>query len=219
MAHRSQSLDELSLFGLDGGIGCRIMLVMLDGFELAKLRGKLLVFLCLAGLPAQICELCADLANHVFEAFEIGFRCFEAQFGFVAAAIEPRDAGRVLEDTAALLRLRVYELADLPLLHQRLTARPRSCVGEQDLDVLGARFLAVHLIDGAGLALNAPGNLKHVGIVEGGGRGAFRIVDRDHHLRHVARGALVGAREDYVVHRGAAHALIGRFAHYPAKRL
>ena len=192
---------------------------MLNGFELAKLGGQFLVFLRLARLLAQIRQLSADLADHVPEAFEIGFGRLETHFRLVTAAIEARDAGRVLQDAAALLRLGIDELADLPLLDQRPAARAGGGVGEQNLHVLGARFLAVDLVNGAGLALDAARDFQHVVVVEGGGGGALRVVDRNHHLGHVARRALIRAGEDHVVHGGGAHALVGGLAHHPAKRL
>ena len=96
LAHGAQRIHELRLLGLHGGVGGGIVLVMLNGFELAQLRGQLLVFLRLARLPPQIRKLAAELADHVLETFEIGFGGLEAHFGLVAAAIETRDAGRVL---------------------------------------------------------------------------------------------------------------------------
>ena len=77
----------------------------------------------------------------------------------MTAAIKPGDARRVLEDAAPLLRLRVDELPDLPLLDERLASCAGGGVGEKDLHVLRAHLLAVHLVDGARLALNAPRNL------------------------------------------------------------
>ena len=135
----------------------------------------------------------------------------------MAAAVKPRDACRVFQDAPALLWLGVDKLADLALLNQRLTARAGSGVGKEDLDVLRARVLAVHLVDRARLTLNAARNLKHIGIVEGGRRGALRIVERNHHFGHVARRPLVRTGEDHVVHGGPAHVLIGGFPHHPAK--
>ena len=49
------------------------MLIMLGGFELTKLGCEFFIFLRLPGLPAQISQLTADLADYVFQAFEIGF--------------------------------------------------------------------------------------------------------------------------------------------------
>ena len=123
------------------------MLIMLDGLELTKLGRQLLIFLRLPGLAAQIRELIADLADHVPQAFEIGFRGLQPQFGLVAAAVKPRDTGGVFKDAAALLRLGVDELADLALLHERLAPRAGGGVGEKDLNVFRTSLFAVDLVD------------------------------------------------------------------------
>ncbi len=215
---RAQRFEKLRLLGLHACVGGGPMLVLLDGFELAQLGGHLSIFLRLLRLPPQIGELRADLPDHILEAFEIGFRRLQAQLRLMTAAVKPGDARRVFENAAALLRLGGDELADLALLHQRLATRAGGCVGEQDLHVLRAHFLAVHLVDGARLALDAARNFENIRVVEGGRRGALRIVDGDHHLGHVPRGPLVGARENHVVHRRSAHGLVGGFAHHPAQR-
>ena len=62
------------------------MLILLDGFELAKLSGQLLIFLRLTGLTAQICKLGTHLADDILKALEIGFGGLEAQLGLMAAA-------------------------------------------------------------------------------------------------------------------------------------
>ena len=125
LADRAQSLKELRLLGLHGGVGRCIVLVMLDRFELAKLGRQLLVFLRLPRLPPQTCELRADLAHHVFQALEIGLCGLEAQLRLMAAAVEPRDTRSVFQDTAALLRLCVDKLPDLALLDERLASARR----------------------------------------------------------------------------------------------
>ena len=55
-------------------------------------------------------------------------------------------------------------------------------------------------------------------IVEGGGRGAVAVIDRNCHLGMVASRAAGIAGEDDVVHLGRAHGLVGGFAHDPAHR-
>src|SRR4029079_18222283 len=90
--------------------------------------------------------------------------------------------------------------------------------GEHDLDVAGAHFGAVDAVGRAGLALDAPRDVEGVLIVEGRRRRAFGVVDGDRHLGGVARGAVVRAGEDNVVHARGAHGFVGRFPHYPAQR-
>ena len=51
LAHGAQSFEKLRFLGLHGRVRRRIMLMVLDRFELAKLRRQFLVFLRLARLP------------------------------------------------------------------------------------------------------------------------------------------------------------------------
>src|SRR5690606_14665273 len=80
-------------------------------------------------------------------------------------------------------------------------------------------LLAVDALDGASLALNATGHLQFVGVVEGGWRGAVRIVEEKRDLRGVPGRPGAGTREDYVVPAGPEHVLVRAFAHHPAQRL
>ena len=68
--------------------------------------------------------------------------------------------------------------------------------------------LPLTLVDRAGLALDAAGDVQRVAVVEFGGRAARVVVERDGDFGHVARRAQVGAGEDDVVHRAAAHVLV-----------
>ena len=140
----------------------------------ADLVGDFLVAPRRARLPLQAVDLAVELAQHVAEAREIGFRRLQAQLGLVAAAVQPGDAGGVLEDAAALLGLGVDDLADLPLAHQRRRAGAGRRVLEQDLDVARARLAAVDAIGRARLALDAAGDLDLVGVVELGRRAGAR---------------------------------------------
>ena len=135
----------------------------------------------------------------------------------MTAAVQAGDAGGVLQDAAAILRFGGDDLANPALLHQRLAARARRGIGEQELHVPGAHIPAVDLVDRAGLALNAPGDLEHIRVVELGRGSAGAVVETDRHLGHIAARAYVGAGEDNVVHRPAAHILVGGLAHHPAQ--
>src|SRR5690606_26703123 len=44
------------------------------------------------------------------------------------------------------------------------------------------------------------------------------IVDRQHHLGHVAAGPVAGSGKDHLVHVRRAHRLVRAFAHHPAQR-
>ncbi len=137
----------------------------------------------------------------------------------MAAAVQAGDAGGVLQDAAALLGLGVDDLADLALAHQRRRASAGRGILEQDLDVAGARFLAVDAVGGASIALDAPRDLDDVVGVELSRRLALGVVEEDRHLGGVAGGSAVGAGKDHVVHGGRAHALVRGLAHDPSQGL
>ena len=131
--------------------------------------------------------------------------------------MQARHAGGLFQNAPALLGLGGNDLADHALAHHGGRPRAGGRVCEQELDVAGAHLLAVHAVDGAVAALDAAAHLKLVGVVEGGRRGAVRIVQQQADFRHVAAGPVAGARKDHVVHAGCAHGLIGIFTHHPAK--
>ena len=73
--------------------------------------------------------------------------------------MQARDAGGILEDAAALLRLGIDDLADLALAHEGRRAGAGRRILKQDLDVAGARLAAIDAVGGAGLALDAARDL------------------------------------------------------------
>ena len=201
-------------FGSRGGVAQ----VIERGFRLAHLRRHVAVAHGLARLLLQRFHLRGQLADHILGAREIGFRRLQAQFGLVPARMQAGDAGGFFQHAAALLGLGLDDLADAALMHERGRARAGRGVGEQDLHVAGAHFAAVDAVIGAGIAFDAASDFQQVGVVEGGGRGALHIVDRDRHFGIVARRARIVAGEDDVVHRRRAHGLVRAFAHHPAQR-
>ncbi len=129
------------------------------------------------------------------------------------------NAGRLFEQLTAGLGLGLDQLADAALADHGGRAGAGRGVGEQELHVLGAGFLAVDAIDRALAALDAARHLDLVGIVEGGRRGAIGIVEIEADLGGVAGRPVAGTGEDHVVHAGRAHVLVGVFPHHPAQRL
>ena len=113
-------------------------------------------------------------------------------------------------------RLGGDQLADLALAHHGGGMGAGRGIGEQQLHVAGAHFLAIDAIDRAGLALDAAGDFQDIGIVERGGRGAVGIVEDQRDFGGVARRPVARARKDHVVHARGAHGLVGAFAHHPA---
>ena len=202
-----------------GGLGGRPAQVQQHRLGLRISADSALVAVGLAGLALEALDLRFHLGEHVLEPVEIGLGGAQAQFGLVAAGVQAGDAGRLLEQRAARLGLGLDQFADAALADHRGRARAGRGVGEEQLHVLGADFLAVDAVDRAGLALDAARHLHFVGVVEGGRRGAVGIVEEQRHLGGVARRAVAGAGKDHVVHAGGAHVLVGAFAHHPAQRL
>ncbi len=171
-----------------------------------------------AGLALQRFELLLDLGDDVVDALEVLLGGAEPQFGLVAARMKAGNAGSLFEQRPALLRLGGDQLADLALADEGRRMRAGRGIGEQQLHVAGADFLAVDAIDRAFLALDAAGDFEHVGGVERRRRGAVGIVEDERDFGAVAAGPAARAREDHVVHARGAHRLVRAFAHHPAQR-
>ena len=184
----------------------------------ADVGGEIAVAARLARLALEAVDLEVELLQHVLDPQKIVLRPFQPELRLVAARVQAGNAGRLLEDEPARLGLGGDDLADLALPHQRGRARAGRGVGEQKLHVARAHLAAVDAIGRALFALDPPRDLDRLGVVEGAGRAAVRIVEDEGDLGDVARGTLSRAGEDDVVHARAAHALERRLAHHPAQR-
>ncbi len=185
---------------------------------LAHVGRHLLVLHRLARLTLERIDLLRELPDHVLQPVEVRLGGLEPQLRLVAACMQAGDAGCLLQHAAALLGLRLNDLADAPLVHQRGRARPGRGVGEQQLHVARAHLAAVEPVHRALLALDAARDFQRLVLVELRGRRAVGVVEKQHHLGGVARGAGVGAGEDHVVHAGGAQRLVRGLAHHPAQR-
>ena len=182
----------------------------------AHLAGNIAIAHRLPRLGLERRDLGGKLADDVFEPRQILLGGLEPQLRFVAARMQPGNAGGLLEDAAALLGPRLDDLADAALMHQSGRARPGRGVGEHHGDVARAHFAAVDAERRALFAHDAARHFERIEFVEDGGRLALAIVDRNRDFGVVARRALGIAGEDDVVHLRAAHRFIGGFAHHPA---
>src|SRR5581483_628044 len=101
-------------------------------------------------------------ADHVLNAQQVGFGRLEPQLGFVPARMQAGDAGRFLQNAPPLLGLGLDDLAAAPLVYEG--RRPSTCgrVSKQNLHVAGTDLAPVYPVAGAGLALDAPRDLKGV---------------------------------------------------------
>ncbi len=219
LRHRRKRSLECGLLLFDQRAGGDPMQMMLQRFGLADLAGDLAIALRLAGLALQRLQLRGELPHQVGQPGEIAFGCLEPQLRLVPPAMQACDARGIFEHTAALLRLRVDDLADAALAHERRRARAGRGVLEQQTHVTGPCILAVDPVGRARLALDPPRHLEHVVVVELGGRAAIGIVDEKRDLGAIARRTILAAGEDHVVHGRAAHALVRGLAHGPAQRL
>src|SRR5207302_7484399 len=91
-----------------------------------QLRVVLLVARRHRRLRLELFELRGKLGADVAEAREIAARAGEAALGLAAACLVFRDAGRLLEDHAQLLGLRLDDARDHPLLDDRVGPRTKA---------------------------------------------------------------------------------------------
>ena len=173
----------------------------------------------LARLLLQLAELAFQRDDDVVEAREIGFGGLQAQFGFMSAGMQAGDAGCFFEQRTAVGGLGVDDGTDAALAHQGGRMGTGRDVGEQQLHVAGAGFLAVDLVGRAFAAIDAARDFEVIAVVELGGSAAIGIVEGQHHFGDVARRPAAAAAEDDIVHLAAAHALGRSFAHHPTQRL
>jgi hypothetical protein len=162
-----------------------------EGFGAADVGGEFLVAARLAGLALQAFDLGREAAHDVAEPREVVLGGLEAQFGFVAAAVQAGDAGGVFENAAALFGLGVDDFGDLALAHEGGRAGAGGGIFEQDLDIAGAHFFAVDAVGGAGFALDAARDFDDVVIVEFGGRLALGVVEKERDFGGVAGGRVL----------------------------
>ncbi|MFO1069176.1 MAG: hypothetical protein U1E14_11700 [Geminicoccaceae bacterium] len=185
----------------------------------AQLLADPAVALRLAGLLLQLDGALLELGQAVAEAGHVRLGRLQPQLGLAAAAVQPADAGGLLEQAAALLRLGVDDEADLALADDRGAAGAGAGVGEQQLDVARTGLAAVDAVERAGAAAEAAGDLQ---LVDAGGQGGDALgcpLHLELDLGDVEGGAAGGAAEDDVVHLVAAQAAGRGLAHHPAQRL
>ena len=109
-----------------------------------------------------------NVVDDVLKPVQIGLGALQAQFRFVATGTQARDAGGLFQDTAAVFRLGGDEFGNLPLAHQGRRVGAGPCVHEQELDILGADFLAIDLVGRSGAAGDTAGDFQRAAVVEPG---------------------------------------------------
>ena len=184
-------LANAEVMGMGGlrhvGMGFEPAQVEQHGLGLAHPARDFAVADRLPGLLLQAIDLSGELPDHVLDAGQVGLGGLQAQFGLVAAGVQPGDTGGVFQHAAALLRFGLDDFADLALVDQRRRTRAGGGIGEQQLHIARADVAAVDAIDRACLALDPAGDFERLLVVHCRRRGAIGIVDRHDDFGVVAR--------------------------------
>jgi hypothetical protein len=219
------AVSHFTLGGMQGllGLGQRlaqgfVLEMEQDRFGLADLTGDVAVAAGLTRLTLQGLQLVVELADDIDHAFQILLGGLQAQLGLVTARMQTGNACRLFQQHAAVGRLGVDDGADAALADHGGRIGARGEIGEQQLHVAHAHFVAVDAVVGALLALDAARDLQDFLIVEGRRRGARLVVEGERDFSDVAGRTRRRAGEDHVVHARATHALGGILAHHPAQR-
>src|SRR5262245_29404114 len=168
------------------------------------------------GLGLELLELAGELDADIGDAGEVLARVGEPVLGFPAALLVLGDAGRLLEEDAQLVGLRLDHPRDHPLLDDGVGARPEAGAEEHVGDVAAAHVRAVDEVARLAVALEHAAH-RDLGILRPlPGRAALRIVEDQLDRGAPERLAVGGAVEDHVLHRVAAQRRGAALAEHPA---
>ena len=161
-------------------------------------------------------SLLLDLVDDVAQPDHVLLDGLQLAHGLVLAAPVLEQAGRFLDEGAALLRAAGDDPLQAVLADDRgeLAAHPE--VGQQFLDVDEARGGAVEQVLALAGAEELAGD-HYLLVVEGDG--AAGVVEGEGDLGHAQRAALVAAREDDVLHLAAAQVARALLPHHPQEGL
>ena len=187
-------------------------------FILPDLLAEPAIALRLPRLPFQSGELRRHCRHHVIEPPQILLRRGEFQLGLAPTRLHPRSAGGFLEEMAAFGRPRLDQRADPPLTDDRARRPAARGIGKQQLHVARPHLAAVGPPARPAAALDATHDFDVLAVVEGKGRVARAVVDRQRDFREITRPAAGGPAKDDVVHRAAAQSTRRILAHDPAER-
>src|SRR5208337_5006421 len=152
------------------------------------------------GLPAREAELTLDFAEHVVHAGEIFLHALELALAHLAPALEQRQAGSFLDESAQLVRLGLDNFLDSALLDQRIAAAVNLRRHEELGDVLQAARNFVEQIFRLAGAIRAA---RHRDFAEGsirlGKPAAFFGLQHERNLGHSGGGIGLVAGVDEVL--------------------
>jgi hypothetical protein len=141
---------------------------------------------------------------------------FEAPLGLAAALAVLRDAGGFLEEHAQLLRLRLDDAGDHPLLDDRVGPGAQAGAEEQVAHVAATDGDVVDVVAGVAVPFEHALDGDLAVLRPGAGRPAEAVVEHEFDAGPVGGLAVAGAVEDDVLHGLAAQMLGGRLAEHPA---
>src|ERR1700694_1282901 len=181
-----------------------------------QLRVVFLVARGHGGLRLQLLQLCRELGADVGDARQVVARVGKAVLGLAAAFLVFRHAGRLLEEYAQLLGLRLDDARDHALLDDDVRARPKAGAEEHIGDVAAPDVHAVDVVARLAVALQDALHRDLRVLRPLSGRAPLSVVEDQ--LDRRARERLAGHRavEDDVLHRVAAQRRGARLAEHPA---
>ena len=135
----------------------------------------------------------------------------------MAAGPQAGHAGGLFQHLAAVFRLGIDQFADLSLTDEGGRVGTGAGIGKQELDVLGADFLAIDLVAGPGPPHDTADHFQNGVVIETGGRGPVFIRDHQLDLGMLTRRAGIGTGEDDIFHARAAQGLGRGGSHHPAQ--
>ena len=169
-----------------------------------------------ARLEREPADLRLQLGDQVADAGEVVARLRQPDRGLVALDLEALDAGRLLEQLAALLRAQRERGVDRPLPHDDELVRAEPALAEELDDVAQTRPGAVDEVLALAGPIGAPAD-RDLGEVDR--QPAVGVVEGQDRLGHALRLALLGAGEDDVVGAAGAERPVRLLAEHPADRI
>ena len=184
--------------------------------QTAFLGAQLGVFLGRRRLTLQMQQLFADFLAHVVEPVEILARMAHPVLGLAPTLLVLGDPRRLFQKQPQILRTRLDDARDHPLLDDGVGTRPESGAEEQILDVAPPAAGAVQEVAGLTVArdLTLDRDLIEGRVLAPGS--AVAVVEDQLDARHADRLAPGAAIEDDVGHGLAAQHLGRGLAHHPA---
>jgi len=172
------------------------------------------ILLRLLRLVPQRFHLQFELRDLVVDAHQVLLRALQLVLGLLLAVAELGNAGRLLENLAALAAAGGEDLVDLALSDDGVALPAHAGVQKQLGHVPQADRLAIDVIFALSAAV-IPAGHGHLRLLHGG-ENVAGVVQNQRHLRESQLGPLGGAAEDHVLHLRAPESLGALFAHDPA---